>query len=102
MVCGTRSSQGSALRVERSGTKTFIIRYCTEGGGHSAPLRLMTVARFGVLTVDRARKNAKAVLAAANGGDLAGDVLEKRREKTMKELLDFHEEHDCFIPVRPP
>jgi hypothetical protein len=41
---------------------------------------------------------AKALLgAAASGGDPAGDVQEKRRESTVKELLDFYETHGCFI-----
>ena len=89
---------GFGLRVEKSGTKTFIIRYRSDGGGRSAPRRFMTVARFGTLTVEQARKKAKALLgAAASGDDPAGKVQEKRREKTMKELLDFYEEHGCFI-----
>jgi len=89
---------GFGLRVEKSGTKTFIIRYRTDGGGRSAPRRFMTVARFGTLTVEEARKKAKILLgAAASGGDPAGEVQEKRREKTIRELLDFYEEHGCFI-----
>jgi integrase len=89
---------GFGLRIEKSGTKTFIIRYRTDGGGRSAPRRFMTVARYGTLTVEQARKKARALLgAAASGNDPAGDVQEKRREKTVKELLDFYEEHGCFI-----
>ncbi len=89
---------GFGLRVEKSGTKTFIIRYRADGGGRSAPRRFMTVARFGTLTAEQARKKAKALLGvAASGGDPAGKVQEKRREKTMKQLLDFYEEHGCFI-----
>jgi len=88
---------GFGLRVEKSGTKTFIIRYRTDSGGRSAPRRFMTVARFGTLTVEQARKKARTLLgAAASGDDPAGEVQEKRREKTMKELLDFYEEHGCF------
>jgi integrase len=89
---------GFGLRVEKSGTKTFIIRYRTDGGGRSAPRRFLTVGRFGALTVEQARKKAKSLLgAAASGEDPAGDVQEKRREKTGRELLDFYEEHGCFI-----
>ena len=89
---------GFGLRVEKSGTKTFIIRYRTDGGGRSAPRRFLTVGRFGTLTVEQARKKAKTLLgAAASGEDPAGDVQEKRREKTVRELLDFYEEHGCFI-----
>jgi integrase len=89
---------GFGLRVEKSGTKTFIIRYRTDGGGRSAPRRFLTVGRFGALTVEQARKKAKVLLgAAASGNDPAGEVQEKRREKTMRELLDFYEKHGCFI-----
>ena len=76
---------GFGLRVEKSGTKTFIIRYRTDGGGRSAPRRFLTVGRFGTLTVEQARKRAKTLLgAAASGEDPAGDVQEKRREKTVR------------------
>lgn len=89
---------GFGLRVEKSGTKTFVIRYRTDGGGRSAPRRFLTVGRFGTLTVEQARKKAKALLgAAASGDDPAGEVQEKRREKTMRDLLDFYEEHGCVI-----
>lgn len=89
---------GFGMRVEKSGTKTFIIRYRTGGGGRSAPRRFLTVGRFGTLTVEQARKKAKTLLgAAASGEDPAGDVQEKRREKTGRELLDFYEDHGCFI-----
>jgi hypothetical protein len=36
------------------GTKTFIIRYRTDGGGRSAPRRFLPVTRFGTLTCTRA------------------------------------------------
>ena len=89
---------GFGLRVEKSGTKSFVIRYRADGGGRSAPRRFLTVGRFGPLTVEQARKKAKVLLgAAASGRDPAGDVQEKRRESTMKELLDFYEKHGCVI-----
>ncbi len=89
---------GFGLRVEKSGTKTFVVRYRVDGGGRTAPRRFMTVGRFGALTVEQARKKARTLLgAAASGGDPAGKLQEKRREKTVRELLDFYEEHGCFI-----
>jgi len=39
----------------------------------------------------------RATSTAPGGGDPAGDVQGKRREKTMKELLDCYEDHGCFI-----
>ena len=44
---------GFGLRVEKSGTKTFIIRYRTDGGGRSAPDDSLTVGRFGTLTASK-------------------------------------------------
>jgi integrase len=89
---------GFGLRVEASGTKTFVVRYRTEGGGRSAPRRFVTVGRFGTLTVPQARKKANALLGkVANGEDPGGDIQRKRREMTMKQVVDFYEEHGCFI-----
>jgi len=56
-----------------------------------------------MLTVEEARKKAKALRgAAASGGDPVGVAQEKRREKTMTELLDLYGEHSCFTPSRHP
>ncbi|MDH7640279.1 site-specific integrase [Sphingomonas sp. MAHUQ-71] len=89
---------GFGLRVEKSGRKTFIIRYRAEGGGRNAPRRFMTVGRFGTLTVDDARKKARQLLAAATvGDDPAGDRQTKRREMRMDALIELYEEEGCFI-----
>jgi len=81
---------GFRLWVETIGTKNFIIRYRIEGGGRSAPRWIMTVARYG-------EREKEGQSPARGGGAPAGDVWGKRREKTVKELLDFYEEHRCFI-----
>jgi Arm DNA-binding domain len=41
---------GFVLRIEKSGTKTFIVRYRAEGGGRTAAQRFVTVGRYGPLT----------------------------------------------------
>ena len=65
---------GFGLRVEASGTKTFIVRYRADGGGRNAPRRFMTVGRYGTLTPDEARSKARQILGAvATGHDPAGD-----------------------------
>src|SRR5262249_47430372 len=70
---------GFGLRVETSGTKTFIVRYRADGGGRTAPRRFIKIGRFGTLTVDEARRRAKVLLgAAANGEDPAGERNVKR------------------------
>jgi integrase len=89
---------GFGLRIESSGTKTFVIRYRTDGGGRSAPRKLVTIGRYGTLTVEEARKQAKTLLgAAAKGDDPAGDRANRRREMTMSALIDLYEEEGCFI-----
>lgn len=50
---------GFGLRVEPSGSKSYVIRYRANGGGRGAPERLMTLGRHGVLTPDAARKLAR-------------------------------------------
>lgn len=89
---------GFGLRVEASGTKSFIIRYRPDGGGRSAPRRFLTVGRFGALTVEEARQQAKKLLgAAAKGEDPAGDRRTKRRELTVSALVDLYEAEGCFV-----
>lgn len=89
---------GFGLRVEASGTKTFIVRYRADGGGRTAPRRFATVGRFGPLTVDEARRQARVLLgAAAKGEDPAGDRQARRREITMAALIDFYEVEGCFV-----
>ncbi|MFG1420515.1 tyrosine-type recombinase/integrase [Roseixanthobacter liquoris] len=96
-VCDSKLA-GFALRVEASGTKTFVVRYRADDGGRSAPRRFVTIGRYGTLTVDEARKQAKTILgAAAKGDDPANDRGKKRREITMAKLIDLYEEEGCFI-----
>jgi hypothetical protein len=89
---------GFSLRIEKSGTKTFIVRYRADGGGRSAPRRFITIGRFGTLTVEEARRRAKSLLgAAAVGDDPAAERSAKRREMTASALVDLYEEEGCFI-----
>lgn len=56
---------GFGLRVSASGGKTFLAQFRTVAG-----LRRMPIGRFGVLTVEEARRRARAILGeAANGRD---------------------------------
>ena len=89
---------GFGLRVEASGTKTFIARYRADGGGRSAARRFLTIGRFGTLTVEEARKQAKTVLgAAAKGEDPAGERQTKRRELKVGSLIELYEAEGCYI-----
>src|SRR5262245_49149886 len=89
---------GFGLRVEASGTKTFIVRYRANGGGRKAPRRFMKLERYGVLTPTEARQRAKKILAAVTDGrDPAADLSAKRKEMTIAELVDHYAREGCFV-----
>ncbi|MEO9132568.1 MAG: site-specific integrase [Sphingomonas sp.] len=89
---------GFGLRVEASGAKNFVIRYRADGGGRTAPQRFVTVGRFGNLTVEQARKQAKILLGGvAIGEDPADERRAKRLEMNMAGLIDLYEEEGCYI-----
>ena len=89
---------GFGLRVEKSGTKTFVVRYRADGGGRSAPRRFVTVGRMGPLTVDQARRQARLLLASATqGDDPASERQQKRKEMTIARLIDVYESEGCFV-----
>ena len=64
--------KGLGLRVEPSGTKTFLVRYRISGRK-----RFLAIGRFGHLTPEQARGLAQAVLADVRHGR---DPVEERRE----------------------
>lgn len=78
---------GFGIRIRPGGSKTFIAQY-RAGGGRTGQTRRYTVGRYGVMTVEEARLDARAILlSAAQGHDPAGKRHAKRRETTMAELV---------------
>jgi len=89
---------GFGVRIEQSGTKTFIAKYRTSGGGRSAGQRVLTIGRYGPVTVDEARKLARVKLGrVAAGADPSAELRAKRREMTMTALIDLYEREGCVI-----
>jgi hypothetical protein len=89
---------GFAIRIEPSGTKSFVVRYRADGGGRTAPQRYVTIGRFGNLTVEEARKKAKKVLGQiAVGEDPAAQRNSKRLEMNVAALVDLYEAEGCYI-----
>jgi integrase len=85
---------GFGLRVFESGVKTFVLNYHV-GGGNGRRTRLLTLGRYGVLTVDQARKKAIAELAKVNAGaDPVEERREKRNLKTLKAVCEAYVEHN--------
>ena len=81
---------GFGLRVEPSGNKTFFVRY-RPGGGRNAPKRFLTIGRYGKLTPDQARTEARKVLSAGELGlDPASERQQKRKEIKIADLCDLY------------
>lgn len=74
---------GFGVRVRSTGRKTFVVWYRTKTGR----VRMLTLGRFGVFTVDQARKKARAELArVANGADPVEERRKERNGTTVKDL----------------
>src|SRR5580658_528102 len=82
-----RDLKGFGLRVQRSGEKSYVVKY-RAGSGRGAPTRRVTLGAVGTLTPDEARKLAKATLGSvAHGIDPAAVKAAERRAATLKELV---------------
>jgi integrase len=89
-----RDLKGFGLRVQRTGEKSYVVKY-RAGTGRGAPTRRFTLGPAGNLTPDEARRLAKTMLGSvAHGIDPAAVKAAERRASTFKELADlFLSEH---------
>lgn len=79
--------KGFGVRVTRNGVKTFILQYRNAQGKS----RRVNLGRFGVMTVETAREEAKIKLGmVAAGGDPADIEDDPRQEITVSELCDWY------------
>jgi integrase len=80
---------GFGLRVGRTGAKVFFVRYRPKGTGRSGPKRFYTIGKYGALTPDEARREAKRILGlVASGDDPAAAVVEAREAVTVSDLAE--------------
>ena len=80
---------GFGVRVQPSGTKSFLINYRANGGGRYSPNRRLVIGRFGRITVAQARTTAQALLGrVAAGEDPAAERADARGLPTLKEAFE--------------
>src|SRR6202035_2253081 len=87
--------KGFGVRVQRGGSKSYIVHYRV-GTGRGATLRKLTIGRHGSpWTPETARKEAKTLLGLIEDGtDPAADKMARREAPTIAELADrFLAEH---------
>lgn len=79
--------KGFGVRVLPSGLKTFIVQYRNAEGIK----RRINIARYGLLTLDQARDQAKLKLAAViSGDDPAIEARQARNGLTVEEVCDWY------------
>ena len=82
---------GFGVRVQPSGTKSFIVNYRPGEGGRNAPNKRIVIGRFGRITPDAARRKAQDLLGrVARGEDPAGERAETRRVPTLAQAFESH------------
>ena len=78
---------GLGVRVFPTGAKSFVLMYRTR----DTRKRLMTLGKYGVLTLHEARERAKrALVAARDGADPLEELQEARRGNTVKDLAAIY------------
>ena len=87
--------KGFGVRVQRGGTKSYIVHYRT-GSGRRAPLRKLTIGKHGApWTPEQARSEAKRLLGIVEtGADPAADKIARKEAPTLGDLAErFLAEH---------
>ena len=80
---------GFGVRVQPSGTKSFLINYRANGGGRYSPNRRLVIGRFGRMTAVEARRRAQSLLGrVAAGEDPAAQRAEARGLPTLREAFE--------------
>ena len=80
---------GLGVRVQPSGTKSSPVNYRANGGGRYSPNRRMVEGRFGRMTVEQARREARVLLGrVAAGEDPAATRAEARGLPTLGEAFE--------------
>lgn len=85
---------GFGVRVRPTGAKSFVAVYRT--GGRNSPLRKVTIGAVGKMEVERARAEARKIIAGAElGQDHAAERAKARAEMTLAQLCDLYLSEGC-------
>ena len=77
--------RGFGLRITSAAVRSFVLRYRNAAGRD----RMLTIGRYGVLTVDQARDDARRLLVeVATGSDPAGEKQAFKKSASVNDLLD--------------
>ena len=80
-------TRGFGIRVGASGTKTFVVQYRNA----EDRTRRMKIGRYGILTVEQGRDQAKIKLGeVAAGADPAEEIAQARQDPTVTDLCDWY------------
>ena len=86
---------GFGVRIEPSGTKSFLVIYRTGGGGRKAPNKRVVLGRHGDLSPAQARRMARRLLDEVAAGELANE-----RARAMPVLAEAFEDYMAANPDR--
>ncbi|MCY4514210.1 MAG: integrase family protein [Candidatus Tectomicrobia bacterium] len=89
---------GFGVRVQPSGTKSFLINYRANGGGRYSPNRRLVIGRFGRITAVQARRQAQALLGRVAAGE--DPARERAKARGLRTLRDAFEEYLSANPSR--
>ena len=82
---------GFGVRVQPSGTKSFIVNYRPGDGGRKAPNKRVVIGRYGRIAPDRARRLAQDLLGrVARGEDPAGERAEARGVPLLADAFEVY------------
>ena len=91
---------GFGVRVQPSGTKSFLVNYRANGGGRRAANKRVVIGRFGRITPDQARRKAQELLGRVAAGD--DPAAERARARGLPTLQAAFEEYLEANPSRAP
>ena len=92
---------GFGVRIQPSGTKSFLVNYRANGGGRRAANKRVVIGRFGRIAPDQARRQAQELLGrVAAGHDPAAERAQARGLPTLQEAFeDYLEANPSRAPV---